>query len=118
MQFVHLSGSLKVLGNRLEGRSEHFMPPALLQPQLATLEELHDDEPGFAVDIAQPVLDIVTEAVARLCAPALPASVTIGTGGAACPWSGSTVRPARPRSICRARTSPVMHRRDSRRCCG
>jgi gluconate kinase len=42
------------------------MPPALLRSQLATLESLHDDEPGFAVDIAQPVPDVVAEAVATL----------------------------------------------------
>ena len=76
VRFVHLAGSLEVLSTRLEGRSEHFMPPALLESQLATLEELHDDEPGFAVDIDQPVSAVVTESVARLNAPALPASVT------------------------------------------
>ena len=80
VRFVHLAGSLDVLANRLEGRSEHFMPPALLRSQLATLEELHDDESGFAVDIDQPVLNVVAESVARLAAPALPASVTIGIG--------------------------------------
>ena len=80
VRFVHLAGSLEVLGNRLEGRSEHFMPPALLRSQLATLEELDADEPGFAVDIAQPVLHVVTEAVARLDAPELPASVRIEVG--------------------------------------
>ena len=80
VRFVHLSGSLEVLGNRLEGRSEHFMPPALLRSQLATLEELQSDEPGFAVDIDQPVLNVVAESVARLAAPKLPASVTIGIG--------------------------------------
>ncbi|MGY4858201.1 gluconokinase, GntK/IdnK-type [Cryobacterium sp. AP23] len=80
VRFVHLAGSLEVLGNRLEGRSEHFMPPALLRSQLATLEELQTGEPGFAVDIDQPVLNVVAESVARLDAPALPASVTIGIG--------------------------------------
>jgi carbohydrate kinase (thermoresistant glucokinase family) len=66
VRFVHLSGSLEVLSNRLEGRSEHFMPSALLASQLAALEELRDDEPGFAVDIDQPVTGVVTEAAARL----------------------------------------------------
>lgn len=80
VRFVHLAGTLDVLANRLEGRSEHFMPPALLRSQLATLEELHDDEPGFAVDIDQPVSNVVTESVARLSAPKLPASVQIGVG--------------------------------------
>ena len=80
VRFVHLAGTLDVLGNRLEGRSEHFMPPALLRSQLATLEELQGDEPGFAVDIDQPALNVVTESVARLGAPELPASVRIGVG--------------------------------------
>jgi len=83
VRFVHLTGTLDVLANRLEGRSEHFMPPALLRSQLATLEELHDDESGFAVDIDQPVANVVTESVVRLSAPRLPASVQIvvGEGG-------------------------------------
>ena len=80
VRFVHLAGTLDVLANRVEGRSEHFMPPALLRSQLATLEELHDDEPGFAVDISQPVLNVVAESVARMGAPQLPASVHIGVG--------------------------------------
>ena len=83
VRFVHLAGSASVLATRLEGRSEHFMPPALLQSQLSTLEPLGSDEPGFAVDIDQPVASILTLAVARLQAPELPASVRleIGTGG-------------------------------------
>jgi carbohydrate kinase (thermoresistant glucokinase family) len=80
VRFVHLAGTLDVLGHRLEGRSEHFMPRALLRSQLATLEELQGDEPGFAVDIDQPALNVVTESVTRLGAPKLPASVRIGVG--------------------------------------
>ena len=80
LRFVHLSGSLKVLSNRLEGRSEHFVPPALLASQLATLENLNSDEPGFAVDIDQTVASIVAEAVARLANPVLPESARLGTG--------------------------------------
>ena len=68
VQFVHLAGTLDVLANRLEGRSEHFMPPALLRSQLAILEELQKDEPGFAVDIDQPVANVVRDSAARLSA--------------------------------------------------
>ncbi|TFD57641.1 hypothetical protein E3T43_07995 [Cryobacterium sp. Hh7] len=85
VRFVHLTGTFDVLGNRLEGRSEHFMPPALLRSQLATLEELQADEPGFAVDIDQPAVNAVTESVARLGAPELPASVLIGVGAGGLP---------------------------------
>ncbi|MET4638953.1 gluconokinase [Mycetocola sp. 2940] len=65
-RFVHLSGSREVLASRLEGRSDHFMPPALLDSQFATLEPLESDEPGIVVDIDQQVPAIVSEAVAAI----------------------------------------------------
>ena len=65
-RFVHLVGSTEVLASRIEGRSDHFMPTGLLQSQISTLEPLADDEPGFVVDIDQPVSAIVAEAVAKL----------------------------------------------------
>lgn len=37
----------------------HFLPPALLDSQLATLEQLEPDEPGTAVDIAAPMDQLV-----------------------------------------------------------
>lgn len=61
--FVHLAGTVEVLQERMEGRSDHFMPPSLLRSQLATLEPLASDEPGFALDIAQPVDDLVRQAI-------------------------------------------------------
>lgn len=62
-RFVHLSGTREVLASRLEGRSDHFMPPSLLDSQFATLEPLAEDEPGIVVDIDQQVPAIVAEAV-------------------------------------------------------
>ena len=38
VQFVYLTGSRAVLEERLKARRGHFMPPALLDSQLATLE--------------------------------------------------------------------------------
>ncbi|GAA1763157.1 gluconokinase [Kocuria aegyptia] len=64
--FLHLHGTPDVLASRLEGRSEHFMPAALLASQLGTLEPLGPDEPGYALDIDQPVEDMVAEAVVAL----------------------------------------------------
>lgn len=64
--FLHLHGAPDVLTSRLEGRSEHFMPASLLASQLDTLEPLGPDEPGFALDIDQPVEDMVAEAVDAL----------------------------------------------------
>ncbi|MEK0157506.1 gluconokinase, GntK/IdnK-type [Arthrobacter oryzae] len=66
--FLHLHGSKEVLRARTEGRSGHFMPPALLNSQLATLEPLDADEAGVVVDIASPVQQVVTEALAAVAA--------------------------------------------------
>lgn len=64
--FLHLHGTKEVLRARAEGRSGHFMPPALLDSQLATLEPLEADECGFVVDIAAPVHQVVTDALAGI----------------------------------------------------
>ncbi len=64
--FLHLQGSRQVLGSRLEGRQDHFMPPALLESQLATLEPLAVGEAGIVVDIAAPVDQVVGAALAGL----------------------------------------------------
>jgi beta-N-acetylhexosaminidase len=58
--FLHLHGSKEVLRARTEGRTGHFMPPALLDSQLATLEPLDADEPGIVVDIEAPVQQVVS----------------------------------------------------------
>jgi carbohydrate kinase (thermoresistant glucokinase family) len=64
--FLHLHGSRQVLGSRLEGRSGHFMPAALLESQLATLEPLGPDEAGVVADIAAPVAEVVRDALEGL----------------------------------------------------
>ncbi|HEY9356456.1 MAG TPA: gluconokinase, GntK/IdnK-type, partial [Arthrobacter sp.] len=66
--FLHLHGSKEVLRARTEGRSGHFMPPALLDSQLATLEPLEADEAGIVVDIAAPVDEVVAKALAGIAA--------------------------------------------------
>ncbi|WP_159829769.1 gluconokinase, GntK/IdnK-type [Arthrobacter sp. 9AX] len=79
--FLHLHGSKEVLRARTEGRSGHFMPPALLESQLATLEPLGADEAGVVVDIASPVQQVVGEALAGIAAVARPIE-RMGTQGA------------------------------------
>lgn len=66
VRFVLLHGSREVLGRRMEGRTDHFMPASLLDSQFALLEELDADEPGFVVDIDRSVEEIVTDAVTGL----------------------------------------------------
>ena len=63
--FVHLHGSFEVLDQRMRGR-RHFMPAALLQSQLDTLEPLEPDESGVLVDVGQPVEHVVEQVRAAL----------------------------------------------------
>ena len=63
--FVHLTGDKGVLLDRMTAR-EHFMPPALLESQLDTLEPLADDEPGMTVDSTVPPDQIAKQVLARL----------------------------------------------------
>ena len=49
--FVHLEGDRTLLAQRLADRAGHFMPPTLLDSQLATLEPLRPDEAGFVLPI-------------------------------------------------------------------
>lgn len=48
--FILPQVSREVLGQRLAARTGHFMPPGLLDSQLADLESLADDEPGIVLD--------------------------------------------------------------------
>jgi gluconokinase len=51
--FIHLDGTHDLIAARLAARKGHFMPPALLDSQLADLEPLDPDEPGVVLDIDQ-----------------------------------------------------------------
>ncbi|WP_062289268.1 gluconokinase [Demequina phytophila] len=51
---------------RSSARAAHFMPPALVASQFATLEPLGSDEPGVRVDATQPVARIIESALASL----------------------------------------------------
>lgn len=61
--FVHLHGSDELLAERAAARTDHFMPPSLLQSQLDTLEPLTPDEFGLTVDVAPPPDTIARAAV-------------------------------------------------------
>lgn len=63
VRFVYLSGSRDLLSARMRARSGHYMPPALLDSQLATLEVPTD---AITVDIAQPPGELVSEIIRRL----------------------------------------------------
>lgn len=62
--FVHLTGSRELLWERISARQNHFMPPELLDSQLAILELLGADETGLSLDIANSVDELVALALA------------------------------------------------------
>ena len=70
VRFVHLAGTPELFRARLAKRAGHFMKPAMLDSQLATLEVPGD---AITVDAAQPVPDVVAQARAAL-------GVSIGSG--------------------------------------
>ncbi|MGL3605940.1 gluconokinase [Rhizobium sp. G187] len=64
--FVYLEGSRDLLNRRMGARTGHFMPLALLDSQLATLE-VPTGEPGvITVSIDQDLNAIISEAMAGL----------------------------------------------------
>ncbi|MGM7671717.1 gluconokinase [Microbacterium sp. A93] len=64
--FVHLHGSRELLLERAQARTDHFMPAALFDSQLATLEVLDEDEAGFVVIVDREPHELVEEIVGRL----------------------------------------------------
>lgn len=54
LRFAHLQGPRELIADRLGRRTDHYMPPALLDSQLRDLEALQDDEGGIRLDIALP----------------------------------------------------------------
>jgi gluconokinase len=64
--FVYLAGDRDLFAARLSGRHGHFMPPALLESQLATLEPPAPDERAITVDISEPIAAVVEEIVDQL----------------------------------------------------
>ncbi|WP_435854140.1 gluconokinase [Streptomyces subrutilus] len=64
--FVHLAGERPLIEERMAARTGHFMPPALLDSQFATLEPLQEDERGVVVDVSGSPEDITARALDAL----------------------------------------------------
>ncbi|RZQ63925.1 gluconokinase [Amycolatopsis suaedae] len=60
--FLHLHGTRPLLAARIGGRSGHFMPPSLLDSQLADLDPLRPGECGWTADVGAPPDDLVEAA--------------------------------------------------------
>jgi gluconokinase len=64
VEFLHLAGTLEVIGRRQASRPGHFMPAALLASQFSTLEPLEPDERGIAIDVGQDIDSIIEDFIA------------------------------------------------------
>lgn len=58
--FLHLAGDKAVIAKRMAARKDHFMPPALLDSQFATLEPPTEDEAHVTVNIDQTPEQIIS----------------------------------------------------------
>ncbi len=65
VRFVYLKGNKALIAERLAQRPGHFMPPALLESQLATLEEPAPEERAWVCDIRETPDAIVADVVKR-----------------------------------------------------
>ena len=63
---VYLRGSKVLIAERMNERANHFMPPALLDTQFATLEEPGPDEHPIIVDIDSPLNAVIDEVARKL----------------------------------------------------
>ena len=63
--FVYLRGARDLIAQRLAARTNHFMPPGLLDSQFAALQEPADDEPSIVIAIDAAPDDIVRTIVGK-----------------------------------------------------
>ena len=66
VRLVYLQGDKQIIAERMAARRGHFMPPTLLDSQLATLEEPGHDEHPITVHIGPPPEALVAEIIQHL----------------------------------------------------
>jgi len=79
--FVYLVGSKDQISRRLVARTGHYMPAALLDSQIATLEPPGPDEHGIEVDVGRNPAVVAAEIVSRLGLRPEPGSSALAVGG-------------------------------------
>ena len=74
VMLVYLEGTPELMRGRMAGRKGHFMPPALLESQFATLEPPGPDEAPIVIaadaPIARQIERIIAQAASRGCVEA------------------------------------------------
>jgi gluconokinase len=76
--FVHLTGDKDTIGRRITARQDHFMPSALLDTQIATLEPPGPDENVLEVDLGRKPAEEAAEIIERLGLTPEAGSSTLG----------------------------------------
>ena len=66
--FIHLDGSRDLIAGRMAARENHYMPTALLDSQIATLEPVSADETAARISIDQSLQAICAEAIGVIAA--------------------------------------------------
>lgn len=66
LTFVLLTGTREQLQRRLTARTDHFMPPGLLDSQLDTLEPPTPDEGIISIQIGPPPAEVAATALAAI----------------------------------------------------
>lgn len=69
VRLIHLAGPEAVIRDRIEARTNHYMPPSLLPSQLAALEPPGPDENPLVVEVAGTPDHIVAGILSTLGAP-------------------------------------------------
>ena len=64
--FVHLRGEQALILERMNARSDHFMPPSLLDSQYSTLETSDDESDVLDVDISQSLALVIGDTLALI----------------------------------------------------
>lgn len=66
LRLAFLAGDAALIAARQAGRSGHFMPPALMASQFATLEPPAPEEGAILLDVREPPAELVAQAVKSL----------------------------------------------------
>ncbi|MBL4811791.1 MAG: gluconokinase [Rhodobacteraceae bacterium] len=66
VMFVHLTGARETIAARMAARTDHYMPPVLLDSQLALLEVPEPDEQCINVDVSGSAASVLAEVLKAL----------------------------------------------------
>lgn len=66
VRFIYLEAEKPLLAMRVGRRRSHFMPPTLVESQLATLEPPDPEEDAWIYDADMPAREILTDVLSRI----------------------------------------------------